>query len=144
MHNMYILHVLKGLMDVSMISLTNKYSRAYHLEQNIPFDGIKVSLPEVYYRIARTGFLKNGLRAWQDWRTSLIMAKMLEEFSPDIIEFIDIHSNGYAYLRRNLRWKRQAKVIVRSHTPWGLLRTSYSTDEIKNTLQIPSFWGSLI
>jgi len=57
------------------------------------------------------------------------MAKVLEFDSPDIIEFMDIHSEGYAYLKRNPKKFRKTKVIIRSHTPWGLLRSYYSNEE---------------
>jgi glycosyltransferase involved in cell wall biosynthesis len=59
----------------------------------------------------------------------LALAKAIESDSPDIIEFMDIHSDGYAYLKRNPKKYRKTKVIIRSHTPWGLLRSYYSNEE---------------
>ena len=42
---------------------------------------------------------------------------------------MDIHSDGYAYLKNNPINNRKSKVIIRSHTPWKLLRSYYSSDE---------------
>jgi glycosyltransferase involved in cell wall biosynthesis len=116
-----------------MVSDINDVSRSYYQNNGIPYYGIAISLPAVLSRYLKLNSLKNIIRSWKDWRTSLIMAKTLESFSPDIIEFIDIHSNGYAYLKRNPKTARQKKVVIRSHTPWGLLRTTYLADEIKST-----------
>ena len=95
----------------------------------ISYTGISASLPEIYWSIAKNGYIKNGFRSLQDWRISLAMAKVLESESTHIIEFMDIHSEGYAYLRQNPRKNRKTKVIIRSHTPWGLLRSYYSNKE---------------
>ena len=57
----------------------------------------------------------------------------LETLPTNVVEFIDIHSNGYVYLKRNQKSNRKEKVIIRSHTPWGLLKEYYSSDRIKGT-----------
>jgi len=129
MHNYYLLQVLQNGLDVSLISSKNEEDHSSYHQKDISYSGISADLPEIYWRIAKHGFIKNGLRSLQDWLISLALAKAIESDSPDIIEFMDIHSDGYAYLKRNPIKYRKTKVIVRSHTPWGLLRSYYSKEE---------------
>ena len=129
MHNYYLLQVMQNELDVSLISSKNKENHSSYQQNDISYSGISADLPEIYWRIAKNGFIKNGLRSLQDWLISLALAKAIESDSPDIIEFMDIHSDGYAYLKRNPKKCRKTKVIIRSHTPWGLLRSYYSNEE---------------
>ena len=121
--------LLQNQMDVCLISSKNGDDYSSYNQMGISYIGISASIPEIYWRLAKNGFIKNGFRSLQDWRISLAMAKVLEFDSPDIIEFMDIHSDGYAYLNRNPQKYSKTKVIVRSHTPWGLLRSYYSNEE---------------
>jgi glycosyltransferase involved in cell wall biosynthesis len=129
MHNYYLLQVMQNELDVSLISSKNKENHSSYHQKDISYSGISADLPEIYWRIAKNGFIKNGLRSLQDWLISLALAKAIESDSPDIIEFMDIHSDGYAYLKRNPKKYRKTKVIIRSHTPWALLRSYYSNEE---------------
>ena len=101
MHNYYLLQLIQNELDVSLISSKNGDNYSSYNQMGISYIGISASLPEIYWRLAKNGFIKNGFRSLQDWRISLAMAKALEIESPDIIEFMDIHSDGYAYLKRN-------------------------------------------
>jgi len=129
MHNYFLLELLKDEMDVALISSQNEQNDSYYSKRHITFNGISANLPLVYWRMAKKKFLQNGLRSLQDWRISLAMAKAIKSQSTNVIEFMDIHSEGYAYLRQNPRRNRKTKVIIRSHTPWGLLRSYYSNEE---------------
>ena len=129
MHNYYLLELLKDGMDISLISSQIEQNKAYYSFKHIPFNGISADLPLVSWRLAKNKFLRNGLRSLQDWRISLAIAKSIKSQPVDVIEFMDIHSEGYAYLRENPRKNRKTKVIIRSHTPWGLLRSYYSNKE---------------
>ena len=129
MHNYYLLQVMQNELDVSLISSKNEENHSSYHQKGISYSGISADLPEIYWRIAKNGFIKNGLRSLQDWLISLALAKAIESDSPDIIEFMDIHSDGYAYLKRHPKKYRKTKVIIRSHTPWGLLRSYYSNEE---------------
>ena len=129
MHNYFLLELLKDEMDVALVSSQNEQNDSYYSNKHITFNGISANLPLVYWRMAKNKFLQNGLRSLQDWRISLAMAKAIKSQSTNVIEFMDIHSEGYAYLRQNPRRNRKTKVIIRSHTPWGLLRSYYSNEE---------------
>jgi len=131
MHNYYLLQILQNGMDVTLISSENKESQSLYHQKDISYSYISANLPEIYWRIAKSGFIKNGLRSLQDWRISMAMAKTINSQPVDVIEFMDIHSEGYAYLRQNPKKNRKNKVIIRSHTPWGLLRSYYSNEEQK-------------
>ena len=120
---------MQNELDVSLISSKNEENHSSYHQKGISYSGISADLPEIYWRIAKNGFIKNGLRSLQDWLISLALAKAIESDSPDIIEFMDIHSDGYAYLKRHPKKYRKTKVIIRSHTPWGLLRSYYSNEE---------------
>ena len=126
MHNYYLLELLKDAMDISLTSSQIEKNKSYYSFKHISFNGISTDLPLVYWRLAKNKFLQNGLRSLQDWRISLAMAKSIKSHPVDVIEFMDIHSEGYAYLRQNPRKNRKTKVIIRSHTPWGLLRSHRS------------------
>jgi len=129
MHNYYLLQVLQYGMDVSLISSKNTENQSLYYQKDILYSGISADLPEIYWRIAKSGFIYNGLRSLQDWRISMAIAKTINSQHTDVIEFMDIHSEGYAYLKRNPKKCRKTKVIIRSHTPWGLLRSYYSNEE---------------
>ena len=129
MHNNYILELLKDGMDIALISSQIEQNDSYYSKKHISFNGISAYLPLIYWRLAKKKIFQNGLRSLQDWRISSAMAKAIQSQSADVIEFMDIHSEGYAYLRQNPRKNRKTKVIIRSHTPWGLLRSYYSNKE---------------
>ena len=129
MHNHYLLEILKGKMDIAFISSQIKINESYYSKKKIKFNGISNYLPLFFWRLIKNKSLQNGLRSFQDWQISKEMARNLDYHSADVIEFMDIHSEGYVYLRRNPASSRKTKVIIRSHTPWGLLRSFYSDNE---------------
>ena len=109
MHNYNLAQILTDIMHISLIPHGSE-------------DDTPLVSNTLFRYLAKGGFIKNGLRSFEDWRISTIIAKKLEFGSPDLIEFMDIHSDGYVYLKRNPKKNRKTKVIIRSHTPWGLLR----------------------
>lgn len=129
MHNYYLLELLKDGMDITLTSSQIEKNKSYYSFKHISFNGISADLPLIYWRLAKNKIIQNGLRSLQDWRISLAMEKSIKSKPVDIIEFMDIHSEGYAYLKNNPRNIRKTKVIIRSHTPWGLLRSYYSKKE---------------
>ena len=54
-----------------------------------------------------------------------------------LVEFMDIHSEGYHFLK-NKRGKR-TNVIIRSHTPFSLLRKFFTKDELKGVDTLYTF-----
>ena len=115
MHNNYLLELLKDGMDIALISSQNEQNDSYYSKKYISFNGISANLPLVYWRLVKNKILQNGLRSLQDWCISLAMAKAINSQPTDVIEFMDIHSEGYAYLRQNPRRNRKTKVIIFPH-----------------------------
>ncbi|WP_425421119.1 glycosyltransferase family 4 protein [Phaeodactylibacter xiamenensis] len=138
MHNGYLVDALKDNIEISLISIKDEANEAYYKGKNIPFRGIDPKLPPIAIKSAKTSGLKNGLRAWKDWLISLEMARVLERNPPDVVEFMDIHSEAYAFLKRNPAGRRKTKVVIRSHTPWGILRPTYFPEEIKG---VDGWWA---
>ena len=110
MHNYYLLELLKDGMDIILTSSQIEQNKSFYSFKHIPFNGILADLPLVYWRLAKHKIIQNGLRSLQDWRISLAMAKSIKSQSVDVIEFMDIHSEGYAYLKENPRKIRKTKV----------------------------------
>ena len=129
MHNYHLLESLKNNMDVLFISSQINKNVSYYSEKKIKFSGISNYLPLFYWRFVKSKFLQNGLRSLQDWQISIAMAKAIDSHPANVIEFMDVHSEGYSYLRKNPANFRKTKIIIRSHTPWGLLRSYYSHEE---------------
>ncbi len=129
MHNYHLLESLKNNMDVLFISSQIHKNASYYSEKKIQFSGISNYLPLFYWRFVKSKFLQNGLRSLQDWRISIAIANAIDSYPADVIEFMDVHSEGYFYLKRNPENIRKNKVIIRSHTPWGLLRSFYNHKE---------------
>ena len=137
MHNYYLMHLLKDLVQLSIISSENRKNRKAFINMGISFGGFNALIPDMYSRMAKFAFLKDGLRSYQDWKISSKIADTIKSESADIIEFMDIHTDGYVYLKNHPVIQRKNKVIIRSHTPWGLLRSYHSFDELKGT---DSWW----
>ena len=112
-------------MDLNFISSQIKTNASFYSNKRIKFKGISNNLSPYIWRFAKSKFIQNGLRSLQDWYISKDLAKVIYANSPNVIEFMDIHSEGYAYLKQNPLKYRKTKVIIRSHTPWGLLRSYY-------------------
>jgi len=121
--------LLKDAARISLLSLENRGNRFTYNEMGIAYNEVFSKIHDLYTKITKFTFLKNGLRSYQDWKISSEFAKIINFELMDIIEFMDIHSDGYVYLKNNSINHRNRKVIIRSHTPWKLLRSYYSSDE---------------
>lgn len=138
MHNGYLVSALKEDVNFRLISVKDSVNSAYYTQEGIPFTGVSIKLPTILAKLAVFNQAKNALRSYKDWLISLEMAKVLEKDPPDVVEFMDIHSESYAFLKRNPKGKRKSKVVIRSHTPWGVLRPTYFPDEIKG---VDGWWA---
>tara|TARA_Y100001970_G_scaffold76719_1_gene97406 strand:+ start:6966 stop:8168 length:1203 start_codon:yes stop_codon:yes gene_type:complete len=132
MHNIYLLQILQNYFHVSIVSSSNKLNNEYYSNRNIVFNSFELNYPKVLLKIMGKGYLNNGFRSLNDILTSYKISKILKKDNVDIIEFIDIHSDGYVYLK-NKNSQNKTKVVIRSHTPWALLRGYYKSHEIKKT-----------
>jgi glycosyltransferase involved in cell wall biosynthesis len=72
--------------------------------------------------------LKNAARSFVDQKISKLFAEKLKKES-GIVEFMDIHSEGYLFLKKNP--EKRKNVVIRSHTPFGLLKQYFNKTELK-------------
>jgi len=138
MHNVNLLNSINNYLDVSLISEDNDLNESYYLGRGIPFNAFRSSQKYFYSILMRLGFLKNGLRSFTDWYNSFIINTTLSNHPHDLVEFMDIHSEGFVYHKSNPKGVRKTKVIIRSHTPWTILRKYYSDYERKG---VDAWWA---
>ena len=129
MHNWYLLKMLSGQIDISMLSSINQINELNYQNNCIPYYGIDLSTSIFLSKIIRLNYLKNGLRSWKDWKVSTKLNTALETSPTNVVEFIDIHSEGYLFLKKNP--EKRKNVVIRSHTPFGLLRCYFNKNELK-------------
>ena len=132
MHNLYLVNMLHKHFNISIISSSNEINEKYYSQKRIAFKGFKLSYPKIFLETMSKGILNRGFRSINDLLVSYRISNILKEDNPDVVEFIDIHSNSYRYLK-NDKNRRKTKIIIRSHTPWSLLRNYYKPHEIKKT-----------
>jgi len=133
MHNINLLKSLKNIINSNIISENNNQNVEYYRNVGIPLIGFYPAHKYLYGLLVRFGILNNGLRSISDWYYSFIINKEISKIPVDIIEFIDIHSEGYLFLKKNIKGRRKSKVVIRSHTPWTILRNYYNYEEKKST-----------
>lgn len=138
MHNVNLLNSVNNYLDVSLISEDNVLNESYYLEMGIPFNAFRSYQKYFYGTLMRLGLLKNGLRSFSDWYNSFIINTTLSNHPHDLVEFMDIHSEGFVYNKNNPKGVRKTIVIIRSHTPWTILRKYYSDYERKG---VDAWWA---
>ena len=130
MYNKNLVQALYQDENVNILSLSNKNNESYFESINIPFYAVKP--PNSFlYRLSRTTFLRKVYRYLIDWNISSKFAQFLKTHDTSVIEFMDIHSEAYSYLKQNPKTSRKTKVVIRSHTPWGLLKNTYLPEEVE-------------
>jgi glycosyltransferase involved in cell wall biosynthesis len=72
-------------------------------------------------------FFKNAQRSHSDYTISKYFGQELQKKS-GLIEFMDIHSEGYYFLKNNP--SKRSLTIIRSHTPFTLLKQYYHKEEL--------------
>jgi glycosyltransferase involved in cell wall biosynthesis len=130
MHSGYLVAALKDEFEMTIYTSASEINSQFYDQLKIPMRSISAhSHYTRLHQLAKTSGLRNGLRYWTDLKYALKLAIALEKDHKDVIEFMDIHSEAYAYLQRNP--KRNNKVVIRAHTPWGILRSTYLEEEIR-------------
>ena len=138
MHNYHLSNLLKDDMKIISISIYDQYNIDYLMkEKGIKHIFIKLPFQYMFNLSSRLKILDNWFRSYKDWIISKQMFKAKNNFSSNIMEFMDIHSEGYYFLKNRNHFKN-SKVIIRSHTPWTLLRKYYRAKEKKN---VDSKWS---
>jgi len=130
MHNKYVYEMLKSDFQMNLISLNNSLNFKYCKKNDIPVTFISKS-SDLLYRMPKASFINKSARYYRDLIISKLIAKELEKSYHSIIEFMDIHSEAYYYLKLNPKNFRRTKVVIRSHTPWGLLKKYHLKSEIE-------------
>lgn len=133
-YNNFLIEMLCSSPDfqLSILSLKSEENSAFFKSKNLEYNTIDFDeKPSLLNKLAKLDFIRNMNRSYKDYTISRMMAKKIESSSADIVEFMDIHSESYVYLKNNPKNKRKTKVIIRSHTPWGVLKPTYFKDEIK-------------
>ena len=129
MHNKYLFDLLKDDYRMNLISLENSINQVHCNTNNMPT--VFINYPaEMLHKISKTNFINKSLRFYRDNKISKDMGKVLETSKSSIVEFMDIHSEAYYYLKQNPKASRNTKVVIRSHTPWGLLKNTYLPEEV--------------
>lgn len=123
MHNFYLSQVIKSSFDCRLLSFHSlKNINKYH-DIGINYSGIT---PLVSLNI-NLSTIKNSVRSFSDYNISKQFSDKVNNES-GIIEFMDIHSEGYYFLKNNP--KKRKNVVIRAHTPFGLLKQYYTKDEL--------------
>ena len=125
MYNNYLYKSLNEEFNFNLITSENFYENNTGIK--IIDYSLNYSLLQKVFKVSN--FTKNGLRSLNDWRVSNAIARQLRTINTDLIEFMDIHSEGYNYIKENRLLKSRPIINIRSHTPWGLLRRFYSSIE---------------
>jgi glycosyltransferase involved in cell wall biosynthesis len=125
MHNYYLHNILNENYRLSIYSIYNENS----IKQFYPYSLNFINIQRINHlqRYAKVSLIKNYVRFLIDRDISNKFKNMLEGES-GIIEFMDIHTEGYKYLK--CRGGGQVAVNIRSSTPFGLLRKYYTKSEL--------------
>ena len=129
MHNFYLIKLLEKDLNISKISIRNEINYNFYKDNDLNYFPLKIPIENIITSLNRYRILTKNINLLKDWLVSREMSSKINEIDPDIVEFMDIHSESY-YLLKN-RNKLKPKVIIRSHTPWSLLKKYYSKNEKK-------------
>ena len=127
MHNFYLLKSLQKSMQCETISFESKINSSYYDKSVTQFTN--VYLNRYIYKIHQTklGALKNAIRFISDRYISKSFDKILKNYQ-GIFEFMDIHSEGYYFLKNNP--DKRCFTTIRSHTPFALLKKYFNKSEL--------------
>ena len=127
MHNFYLLNAINKKFRCEMISVSSEQNVSFYKNSDLTFysinesDDFKNSINLKYY------FLKNAQRSYSDYTISKYFGNALQNKN-GLVEFMDIHSEGYCFLKNNPL--KRPTTVIRSHTPFALLKKYYLKDEL--------------
>ena len=127
MHNYFLLKALKNEFDCTLLS-KNFFQNDGYSSSDFRIKGIEFPMIMNLATKINFPFLKNGVRLFTDSIISKLFEKNLK-YTNGICEFMDIHSDGYSYLKNNP--EKRKYTTIRSHTPFGLLRRYYNKQELR-------------
>ena len=139
MHNKNLVDTLLHSMNIRQISLHNIENKEYFDFANVPFDAIEQP-KKIPHFLLKSQIINNSYRFFIDKYISDKMSHLIFINNPDVVEFMDINSEAFSFLKKNnISTKNNPKVVIRSHTPWGLLRPFFR----KKSRNIVEAWGAI-
>ena len=100
MHNHYLLNALKLFFKCNSISAESEIYSGFNKKNGICYSGIPITGYGAISQFLKFSILKNAARSFVDQKISKLFAKSLNNES-GLIEFMDIHSEGYLFLKKN-------------------------------------------
>jgi len=128
MHNYYLLTALEKKFKCNSISAESEINSGFYKNNGVGYYGIRINGYGAIAQFLKFMIFKNAARSFVDQKISRLFAEKLKNES-GIIEFMDIHSEGYLFLKNNP--EKRNNVVVRSHTPFGLLKQYFKKTELK-------------
>jgi glycosyltransferase involved in cell wall biosynthesis len=128
MHNHYLLNALEKKFKCNSISAESEINSGFSKNNGIRYSRIPITGYGAISQFLKFSILKNAARSFVDQKISRLFAEKLKKES-GIIEFMDIHSEGYLFLKKNP--EKRKNVVIRSHTPFGLLKQYFNKTELK-------------
>ena len=120
MHNKNLVDALLHSMNIRQISLHNIENKEYFDFVNVPFDAIEQP-KKIPHFLLKSQIINNSYRFFIDKYISDKMSHLIFINKPDVVEFMDINSEAFSFLKKNdISTKNNPKVVIRSHTPWGI------------------------
>ena len=105
MHNHNVIKAIRNKIQCSVVSLESKSNKSYFDKKGINYTGININ--DLFNRthLLKLSFLKNTARHFSDNNISKLFRKKLKGKN-GLVEFMDIHSEGYHYLKHNMSLKK--------------------------------------
>ena len=126
MHNKNLIETLLDSMNIKQISLFYIENKTYFESIGVPFDAINQP-KNIPHFLLKFPIINNSYRFFIDKYISDKMSNLILLNKPDIVEFMDINSEAFSFLKKNKIFpNNNIKVVIRAHTPWGLLRPYYN------------------
>ena len=128
MHNYYLLNALEQKFKCNSISAVSEINSVSSKNNGVGYSGIPITEYSNISQFLKFSILKNVARSLVDHKISTLFSEKLK-IESGIIEFMDIHSEGYLFLKKNP--EKRKNVVIRSHTPFGLLKQYFNKTELK-------------
>tara|TARA_B100000945_G_C20399815_1_gene606724 strand:- start:202 stop:1392 length:1191 start_codon:yes stop_codon:yes gene_type:complete len=128
MHNYFLLEAIKKRIHCETISFDSFENSKFYEKSDIVFTGISPNSYINKMHQLKFSKLKNASRFISDRYISKSFDKILKNHS-GLFEFMDIHSEGYYFLKNNP--EKRYSSIIRSHTPFTLLKKYFNRSELK-------------
>ncbi len=138
MHNYHLINLLKNDIDISMISVFDELNSDYLKKINIKHENVKIPFEFIFKICYRFNIFIKYISILKDSVISKQMYIANYKINSSIIEFMDIHSESYYFLKKK-KYMDKELVVIRSHTPWSLLKNYYSKIEKKYVDQAKIF-----